>query len=132
MRFMKAWCSRVQQKTMCGVTQSNRDDYPRLHRLEWSQVPVIHTVRHTHTHTFIQSNLQLHSCYKFLISTCVAWESNSQPFVLLMQCSPTEPHRNTFVLYFIEMHASSESWINNISIDVWFGQYSGIWGCKKI
>ncbi len=23
----------------------------------------------------------------------------------------------------IEMHAPSESWINNISIDVWFGQY---------
>ncbi len=23
----------------------------------------------------------------------------------------------------IEMYASSESWINNISIDVWFGQY---------
>ncbi len=23
----------------------------------------------------------------------------------------------------IEIYASSESWINNISIDVWFGQY---------
>ncbi len=36
--------------------------------------------------------------------------------------------------YEIEMYASSESWINNISIDVWFGQYlkSGIRGCKNI
>ncbi len=25
--------------------------------------------------------------------------------------------------YEIEIYASSESWINNISIDVWFGQY---------
>ncbi len=31
----------------------------------------------------------------------------------------------------IEMYASSESWINNICIDVWFGQYLKIWGCKK-
>ncbi len=28
------------------------------------------------------------------ISTCVPWESNPQPFTLLMQCSTTEPHRN--------------------------------------
>ncbi len=45
--------------------------------------------------------------------------------------------------YEIEIYTSSESWINNLSIDVWFvmiGQYlardatvckSGIWGCKK-
>ncbi len=42
----------------------------------------------------------------------------------------------------IEMYTSSESWINKLSIDVWFvrtifGQHttiwiSGIWGCKKI
>ncbi len=30
----------------------------------------------------------------------------------------------------IESYASSESWINHISIDVWFGQYLKIW-CKK-
>ncbi len=30
-------------------------------------------------------------------------------------------HNDTF--YEIEMYASSESWINHISIDVWFGQY---------
>ncbi len=42
---------------------------------------------------FIQSHLQLHSGYTFLISMCVPWESNPQPFALLMQCSTTEPHR---------------------------------------
>ncbi len=44
---------------------------------------------------FIQSNLQLHSGYTFLISICVPWESNLQPFALLTQCSTTEPHRKT-------------------------------------
>ncbi len=43
----------------------------------------------------VQSNLQLHSGYTFLISICVPWESNPQPFALLTQCSTTEPHRNT-------------------------------------
>ncbi len=46
---------------------------------------------------FIQSDLQLHSDYTFLISTCVPWESNPQPFALLTQCSTTEPHRNTYI-----------------------------------
>ncbi len=36
---------------------------------------------------FIQSDLQLHSGYTFLISMCVPWESNPQPFALLTQCS---------------------------------------------
>ncbi len=40
---------------------------------------------------FIQSDLQLHSGYTFLISICVPWESNPQPFALLTQCSTTEP-----------------------------------------
>ncbi len=43
---------------------------------------------------FIQSDLQLHSGYTFFISMCVPWELNPQPFVLLTQCSTTEPHRN--------------------------------------
>ncbi len=30
-------------------------------------------------------------------SMCVPWESNPQPFALLMQCSTTEPHRNTLI-----------------------------------
>ncbi len=49
---------------------------------------------------FIQSDLQLHSGYTFLISMCVPWESNPQPFTLLTQCSTTEPHRNTGALLF--------------------------------
>ncbi len=44
---------------------------------------------------FIQSDLQLHSGYKFFVSMCVPWESNPQPFALLTQCSTTEPNRNT-------------------------------------
>ncbi len=48
---------------------------------------------------FIQSDLQLHSGYTFfLISMCVPWESNPQPFALQMQCSTTEPHRNILSL----------------------------------
>ncbi len=30
----------------------------------------------------------------------------------------------------IEIYAPSESWINNISIDVWFGQYLKIWNLR--
>ncbi len=30
----------------------------------------------------------------------------------------------------IEIYRSSESWINNISIDVWFGQYLKIWNLR--
>ncbi len=43
---------------------------------------------------FIQSDLQLHSGYTFLISICVPWESNLQPFALLTQCSTTEPQEH--------------------------------------
>ncbi len=48
---------------------------------------------------FIQSDLQLHSGYTFFVSICVPWESNPQPFVLLTQCSTTEPHRNTYLIW---------------------------------
>ncbi len=43
---------------------------------------------------FIQSDLQLHSGYTFLL-VCVPWESNPQPFALLTQCSTTEPQEHT-------------------------------------
>ncbi len=52
-------------------------------------------VSNVHLHladAFIQSDLQLHSGYTFLIRMRVPWESNPQPFVLLTQCSTTEPH----------------------------------------
>ncbi len=41
----------------------------------------------------LTSAFKLYIC----ISMCVLWESNPQPFVLLMQCSTTEPHRNTYM-----------------------------------
>ncbi len=34
------------------------------------------------------------------------------------------------LFYWIEIDASSESWINIISIDVWFGQYLKIWNLR--
>ncbi len=45
--------------------------------------------------TFIQRDLQ---CIQAIhVSVCVLWDSNPQPFVLLTQCSTTEPqeHENT-------------------------------------
>ncbi len=53
-------------------------------------LPRLHLHMHL-TDAFIQSDLQLHSGYTFLISICVPWESNPQPFALLTQCSTTEP-----------------------------------------
>ncbi len=37
-------------------------------------------------------------------------------------------HKGTFLE--IEIYASSESWINHIYIDVWFGQYLKIWNLR--
>ncbi len=34
------------------------------------------------------------------------------------------------IFHEIESYASSERWINNISIDVWFGQYLKIWNLR--
>ncbi len=41
--------------------------------------------------TFIQSDLHCIQAIHFLISMCVPWELNPQPFALLTQCSTTEP-----------------------------------------
>ncbi len=70
--------------------------YIHRHRQYYINVFVCfwHSRALTFTHladTFIQSDLQVHSGYTFLISKCVPWESNPQPFALLMQCSTTEP-----------------------------------------
>ncbi len=43
---------------------------------------------------FIQSDLQVHSGYTFIVSMCVPWELNPQPFKLLTQCSTTEPQEH--------------------------------------
>ncbi len=42
---------------------------------------------------FIQSDL-VHSDYTFIVSMCVPWESNPQPFALITQCSTTEPQEH--------------------------------------
>ncbi len=45
-------------------------------------------------------------------------------------CDPGAQTSHTRQFVKIEMYASSESWINNISIDVWFGQYLKIWNMR--
>ncbi len=44
---------------------------------------------------FYPKRLTVHSGYTFIVSTCVPWESNPQPFALLTQCSTTEPLEHT-------------------------------------
>ncbi len=46
---------------------------------------------------FIQSDLQCILAIFFFVSMCVPWELNPQPFVLLMQCSTTEPQEHYLV-----------------------------------
>ncbi len=45
---------------------------------------------------FYPKGLTEHSGYTFIVSTCVPWESNPQPFALLTQCSTTEPQEQLF------------------------------------
>ncbi len=40
---------------------------------------------------FYPKQLTVHSGYTFIVCMCVPWELNPQPFVLLTQCSTTEP-----------------------------------------
>ncbi len=49
---------------------------------------------------FYPKRLTVHSGYTFFVSTCVLWESNPQPFALLMQCSTTEPQEHVAWLSF--------------------------------
>ncbi len=64
-----------------------------------SSMPRLSQTRHFLQHyfflAFIQSNLQcIQATHFFLISMCVPWELNPQPFVLLMQCSTNEPQKH--------------------------------------
>ncbi len=46
---------------------------------------------------FYPKRLTVHSgytCFFFLITMCVPWESNPQPFALPTQCSTTEPQEH--------------------------------------
>ncbi len=45
------------------------------------------------TDAFIQSD-SVYSGYTFIVSMCVPWESNPQPFTVLTQCSATEPQEH--------------------------------------
>ncbi len=47
---------------------------------------------------FYPKRLTEYSGYTFIISTCVSWESNPQPFALLTQCSTTEPQEHILIL----------------------------------
>ncbi len=47
---------------------------------------------------FYPKRLTVHSGYTF-ISMCVPWELNPQPFVLLTQCSTTEPQEQMLHFY---------------------------------
>ncbi len=42
----------------------------------------------------IQSNLHYIQAIIFIISLCVPWELNPQPFALVTQCSATEPQEH--------------------------------------
>jgi len=52
----------------------------------------------TFTRRFYPKRLTMHSGYTFFISMCVPWELNPQHFVLLMQCSTTEPQKHIYML----------------------------------
>ncbi len=52
------------------------------------------TVTYAFSRRFYPKRLTIAFRLYIFISTCVPWESNPQPFVLLKQCSTTEPHRN--------------------------------------
>ncbi len=64
---------------------------------------------------FYPKRLKVHSGYTFFMRMCIPWEMNPQPFVLLMQCSTTEPQENIFNL--MEKHSISQ---NAFPVDFFF------------
>ncbi len=61
---------------------------------------------------FIQSDIQ---AIHYFISICVPWESNPQPFVLLTQCSTTEPHEHLLKRLFTQKMINL-SWIKHLHV----------------
>ncbi len=50
---------------------------------------------HVHlSDAFIQSDLQCIQVIHYFIGICVLWELNPRPFVLLTQCSTTDPQEH--------------------------------------
>ncbi len=87
----------------------------------------------------------MHSGYTFMVSICVSWESNPQPFALLTQCSEPQEHTlyyflsiNVFYNFISLWSALAQRWFNsymaytiknwkdaemvNISIDILLAQ----------
>ncbi len=54
---------------------------------------------------FIQSDLQATQYF----SMCVPWELNLQPFVLLTQCSTTEPQKHVLPYFFLKSNKYDKS-----------------------
>ncbi len=67
---------------------------------------------------------------------CVPWESNPQPFVLLTQCSTTEPHRNTKLNktkfnFLLNIHAEQCLFYSGTR-PIWRSNRSRCWGSALV
>ncbi len=68
---------------------------------------------------FIQSDLQ---CIQVIIvSMCVPWELNPQPFALLTQCSTTEPRESLLIYIYTEVGGNKLHLLRYIYLSTFFG-----------
>ncbi len=84
---------------VCSWTPALQDTlHIWTHRHNNAARQIFHSIVYIYiyAYAFIQSDLKLHSGYTFFVSMCVPWESNPQPFALLMQCSTTEPQEHNW------------------------------------
>ncbi len=58
------------------------------------QAPLGHIYIYIYAFSFYPKRLTVHSGYAFIVSMCVPWESNPQPFALLTQCFTTVPQEH--------------------------------------
>ncbi len=64
---------------------------------------------------FIQSDLQyIQAIHLYFISTCVPWESNPQPFALLMQWSTAEPQLISYTLYWMDGWMDGRTYLHEL------------------
>ncbi len=71
---------------------------------------------------FVQSDLQWIQVIHFIVSMCVPWESNPQPFALLTQCSSTEQQEPLMVQSFLPWWLS----VHNICVGLSLSFYTFI------
>ncbi len=77
-----------------------------FHTPNWSTFTFMHLADaftfyiYAFSRCFYPKRLTVHSGYTFIVSMCVPWESNPQPFALLMQCSTTEPQEHCIRKHF--------------------------------